>query len=496
MTGATVSKLNIPESWAETTLGDICSGFQYGANASSISVGRVKLLRITDIEENGKINWGSVPFTNLSFEDSKKYLLNNGDIVIARSGSIGKISIIANLSDKAIFASYLIRVSLNLNAVKMPIFKFYFTAPIFQEHIKSGAKGAAQTNINTETLKTAPVVIPPIGEQNRIVEKIESTQSKINVIEDNVTKAEALIEKYRESLLQKAFRGELVPQNPNDEPASELLKRIRAEKEKQADGKKKKKDELPPIKEDEIPFEIPKSWEWIRLGELADKVVYGSSTKTNDDAKGIPVLRMGNIQNGAIVYENLKYLPKNHNEFPELLLNENDLLFNRTNSPELVGKTAVFKKKQEKFSFASYLIKVAFIEQSIEPEFVSLFLNSNTGREWVNSVMVQQVGQANVNGTKLKECVIPLPPIKEQLRILDYFNIKIRKMELSQDLLKKVIVAKQKILNSILSKAFSGELVEQISAEGTGQDLLNQIKVSQPTEQLPIKTKSKKKAKK
>jgi type I restriction enzyme, S subunit len=123
-------------------------------------------------------------------------------------------------------------------------------------------------------------------------------------------------------------------------------------------------------------------------------------------------MRMGNIQNGQLVADSLKFLPMEHEEFPELLLKPGDLLFNRTNSFELVGKTAVYSGTPERCSFASYLIRVRFLGE-ILPEFVGYVINSVYGREWISSVVSQQVVQANVNGTKLKAFSVPLSSLEE-----------------------------------------------------------------------------------
>ena len=479
--GELMSKREIPESWAVTTLGDIAEDFQYGINASASQAGAFKLVRITDIKDEG-IHWDSVPNCTVNQNDAQKYLLKHGDILIARSGSIGKFVIIENPPDNAIFASYLIRVKLNPEARKFPMLGAYFASPLFQDHVKTGAQGATQKNVNTETLKRTPFFIPSIMEQKRIISKFESTAQKIKKIETNVSSAHSLTEKYREALLQKAFRGELVPQDPKDEPASKLIERIRAEKEKQSDGKKKKKDDLPPIKPDEIPFEIPKSWDWIRLGELSQAVDYGTSAKTDDDRRGVPVLRMGNIQGGEIEWTSLKYLRKTHDEFPDLFLRPGDLIFNRTNSPELVGKSAVFSGSDVNTSFASYLIRVSFFKNAIVPQYVSWFINSEFGRDWIEKVMVQQVGQANVNGTKLKECIIPVPPYEEQLRICNSISKSLHKRNEVKSMLYALSARLRSLSFSILDNAFDGKLVYQISSEGTGHELLEKIKSSLATD--------------
>ena len=166
-----------------------------------------------------------------------------------------------------------------------------------------------------------------------------------------------------------------------------------------------------------LPFGLPEGWSVAPIAHLAEVVEYGSSANTIEADAGVPVLRMGNIVDGDLDLSTLKYLPDSHEEFPRLLLRRGDLLFNRTNSPELVGKTAVFKGRPEKCSFASYLIRVR-LASGCMPEFVSAFINSVHGRRWVKAVATQQVGQANVNGTKLQNLLIPLPPIGEQERIV------------------------------------------------------------------------------
>ena len=153
----------------------------------------------------------------------------------------------------------------------------------------------------------------------------------------------------RNSILQEAIEGRLVPQDPNDEPASVLLDRIRKEKEILVkEGKLKKKDLIEtPITEEEIPFEIPESWEWCRVNDLIYPPKYGTSNKSLENGV-VPVLRMGNIKDGEIVFDKLVYSnDKVDNEKYNLV--SGDLLFNRTNSAELVGKTAIYRGQRDNF---------------------------------------------------------------------------------------------------------------------------------------------------
>ena len=232
---------------------------------------------------------------------------------------------------------------------------------------------------------------------------------------------------------------------------------MKAKGKKPTDDAWKKKYEEPEGS-DNLSIDLPTTWITATIHQLAELVQYGSSAKTNETGNGIPVLRMGNIFEGELVLDELKYLPKSHDEFPELLLKPNDLLFNRTNSPELVGKTAVYTDKPDTCSFASYLIRVRF-NKSVNSKFVSYFINSTHGRQWIKSVVTQQVGQANVNGTKLQALSIPLPPYEEQLAVVlemekRYSAISEMEREVSANLIRG-----ERLRQSILQQAFRGQLV-------------------------------------
>jgi type I restriction enzyme, S subunit len=221
-------------------------------------------------------------------------------------------------------------------------------------------------------------------------------------------------------------------------------------------------------------FDVPPSWRWVSIDQIVSQIQYGSSAKTTSDPNGIPVLRMGNIQQGKLDRASLKYLPRDHHEFPDLLLNEGDVLFNRTNSFELVGKTAVYKDMGNPTSFASYLIRIRPL--CILPELLSAYLNSPFARSWIERVASQQVGQANVNGSKLKALGIPLPPFHEQAEILQ----RIRTAFARADRLETEAEAARRLLDrlesAILAKTFKGELVPQDPDDEPASVLLDRIR--------------------
>jgi type I restriction enzyme S subunit len=300
------------------------------------------------------------------------------------------------------------------------------------------------------------VTVPGIAKQKEIIELEKKLVEKELEADKLYASQLTLLENLNQAILQEAVQGKLVPQNPNDEPATKLLKRIKTEKAtlRKAQGKVKTEKPLTPIKPSEIPFEIPESWVWCRLGEIAKNVEYGTSQKAEMTSEHIPVLRMNNIQSGKIDCTNLKYVSNLIDDLPKLFLVDGDMLFNRTNSYELVGKTAIYRGTNNSMTFASYLIRVQY-DENVIPEFVSNYVNSPICRETqLEPEIIQQNGQANFNGTKLQNILFPLPPLPEQTRIV----AEIEKQLAKTKQLKEHIIASQQateqLLKALLHQAF------------------------------------------
>ena len=203
-----------------------------------------------------------------------------------------------------------------------------------------------------------------------------------------------------------------------------MLTRIKAKKEQLVKEKKIPKDkQLPPVEDSELPYEVPEGWNWVRLGELAKVIEYGTSEKSSELDGDIPVFRMNNIRDGKLLIDDLKYVSAQIKDLPRLYLQNSDLLINRTNSYDLVGKTGIFRGESNKYTFASYLIRISIFLDYVTPEFINFVMNSTYFRQTqIELEITQQCGQANFNGTKLKNTIIPLPPLAEQKRIVAKIN--------------------------------------------------------------------------
>ena len=266
-----------------------------------------------------------------------------------------------------------------------------------------------------------------------------------------------------------------MPQDPNDEPASVLLERIKAEKERLIkEGKikrSKKSGSSDTLHYENVPFEVPSSWVWCRLEDIVCELKYGTSEKSSSVGK-IAVLRMGNITNvGTIDYSNLVY-SSNDEDIEQYSLEKNDLLFNRTNSSEWVGKTAIYKEEQPAI-YAGYLIRIKPL--LISPDYLNTVMNSGYYRDWCYDVKTDAVNQSNINAQKLSQLMIPIPPLKEQGRIVAEMDKWISLIDIvkngKDDLLTIIKQAKSKILNL----AIRGKLVPQDPNDEPAIELLKRI---------------------
>ena len=412
---------------------------------------RMKLKRIDKIDFSNNIHLSDTTETKTDM-----ILVKQGDLVIsginAEKGAIaiyrGEEDIMATIH----YSSY----TYNENEIDIDYLKWFLKSETFLNTLKEQTKGGIKTELKPNRLLPLEIYLPDKPAQKQILKKLNNIEEEVLELEENIDDTAELLQKLRQSILQDAVKGKLVPQNTKDEPATELIKRIKAEKEKLIkQGKIKKEKPLLPITESEIPYELPKGWAWCRLGEITVDVSYGTSEKAIKENIGVPVLRMGNITlNGEILFDDLKYVDSRISDLPKLYLSDRDLIFNRTNSLELVGKSAVFTVQDVAYTLASYLIRVRFFE-SVNPFFISLFVNSNICRqEQIMPNVIQQNGQANFNGSKMKSIVIPVPPFAEQNRIVEKVN---ELMTLCASLEKEIAHSKQEadyLLNAILRETF------------------------------------------
>lgn len=354
--------------------------------------------------------------------------------------------------------------------------------------------GTTRLKLNQAPMRRIPLRIPPLAEQERIAEALDELLSDLDAGAKPLEEVRHKLKLYRASVLSAAVNGRLTAewreQHPDTEPASELLKGVLLERRRRWEEQQLTKYEgnrrLPPRNWKEkyrepvspditnLPL-LPDGWCWATVDQVSSLLQYGTSAKANSRPSGVPVLRMGNVTaDGRVILNHLKYLPADHAEFPDLLLKEGDLLFNRTNSAELVGKTAVYSGFPTPVSFASYLIRVRLMP-GLSPAAVAYALNAPYGRAWIKAVVNQTVGQANVNGTKLAAFTLPLAPRAEQEAIVEGVEDQLSVIDHLEADLDARLKASQTLRRSLLRHAFTGRLVPQDPSDEPASELLKRI---------------------
>lgn len=450
---------DLPEGWGWVRFGDVA---QHNSG-KTLDKGRNSGIP-RDYITTSNLYWGRFELGNvrqmlIRDDELDKCTARRGDLLICEGGEAGRAAVWAQDSEIC-FQNHIHRARLIGSIDPYYAYRTFERLNLTGE-IEQYRKGVGISNMSSKSLASIPFPLPPLPEQHRIVAKIDELMALCDKLETQQTDAASAhatlvktlldtltqspsavdfpaswqriaqhfdtlfttkdsINALKQAILQLAVMGKLVPQDPSDEPVSELLKRIHAEKAKLvAEGKIRKDKPLPVIGDDEKPFALPVGWEWSRIGDYSLFTEYGLSEKTFDTSNGIPVLKMGDIQGGSVILGGQKTVPVSTEGVTNLLLKTGDLLYNRTNSAELVGKTGIYTGADGTYTFASYLIRIRCATDLVTPKYLNNVMNAPYFRlTQILPLLKQQCGQANVNGTALRHMLAPIPPAAEQHRIV------------------------------------------------------------------------------
>ena len=368
----------VPQGWVWTVVSDITTSILYGISESAKNIGKYKLLRITDIQEN-HVNWTCVPFTDYEEEKAKSYLLKDGDIVFARTGAtVGKSYLVAGINQETLYASYLIRVQSSENILTKYV-KLFFESGYYWEQIELNSVGIGQPNVNGTILGNLNIPLPPLAEQQRIVAEIERWFALIDTIEKSKEGLETAIKQAKNKILDLAIHGKLVPQDPNDEPASELLKRINPKAQLPCDNGHY--------------TQLPKGWAMCLLEDIIEyeqPTGYIVSSTNYDDSYLTPVLTAG--KSFLIGYTDEE--KGIYSKLPCIIFDD------FTTASKLV--TFPFKVK-------SSAMKILQVNQNISIKYVAAFMS-----------ITQLIGDTHKRYwiSEYSKLPIPIPPKEEQKRIV------------------------------------------------------------------------------
>jgi len=406
---------NIPDNWKWVRWGELSEKIQYGYNASAKTAGRIKMVRISDIQD-GKVQWDTVPYCDIDESEINDYLLRENDILFARTGgTVGKSYIVSYVPEEAVFAGYLIRTSYS-SAICASYMKYFMESGLYWKQLRDGTIATAQPNCNGKTLSKMIVPFPPYAEQKRISEIIEATFSQIDIIDTLQQQYESDLSVLKSKIIDAGIRGKLTEQLPEDGDAETLYSQIQEEKAKLIkEGKIKKEKPLPEISAEEITFEIPKNWKWVRLRDISRKIVDGDHNPPSGVKEKTDFLMLSaqNINDDRIVnIENARYLTEDVfvEENKRTRLEIGDVLLTIVAT---LGRSCVYREQYN----VCFQRSVCVISPLINPDYLKRVFDS----AYIQKLMTDNATGAAQPGfylNKVERMCIPVPPIKEQEEIV------------------------------------------------------------------------------
>ena len=434
---------DIPDSWEWVRLIDVCEYIQRGKSPKYSPIKKYPVVAQKCNQWSGfSIEKAQFIEPNSLSSYGPERLLQDNDLMWNSTGlgTLGRMAIYkttANPYELAVADSH-VTVIRPLKQFVLPEYLYYYFAnPSVQSVIEDQADGTTkQKELATATIKAYLTPIPPLDEQRRILAKLSEVLPVVKnygvVYDETTAMQEAFPESLKKSILQEAVQGKLVPQDPSDEPAEALLERIRAEKRRLIKEGKIKKDKHESVIfrrdnshyekldgmerciDDELPFEIPESWAWVRWGAIAESIQYGYNAPAKQEGR-IRMVRISDIHENTVAWSSVPFCDIDDSDIPTYLLQANDILFARTGGT--VGKSFLVSEVPCESIYAGYLIRTRY-SSLLCPQYLKYFMESPLYWQQLKSGTTA-TAQPNCNGQTLAKMLLPLPPANEQLRIVD-----------------------------------------------------------------------------
>ncbi len=428
----------VPENWCWVKLGSISEvkGGKRLPKGKKLLDERTEYpyIRVADFD-NGSIDLEKVKYIDEETRESiKNYYINNNDVYISIAGTIGKVGIIPDILDGANLTENAAKIT-NLTGITNKYLSLVMQSEQIQFYIKESTVSTSQPKLALFRIKELPIPLPPLAEQERIVNRIESLFDKVDRAAELVDEARDGFDKRKTSILEKGFKGEVIGKNYTD---------------------------------------------LTNLGELIIEISSGFACgKQNEISKeddgAYPHFRPNNVGfYNQFNYDKIVYIPKDKVQNGKDALNKGDIIFNNTNSTELVGRAVVVREDMNT-AFSNHLTRIRVDESKVTPEWVAYCINTLWKQGYFASICKQWVGQSGVNQDMLKkEVAIPVPPINEQRRVVDILD-KLLEKEIEIEECSNINKSIEDIRKSILAKAFRGELGSNDLNEGSSIELIKDM---------------------
>lgn len=427
----------VPKNWVWVRLGAVCffeNGYAFKSDKFSSEKG-IPVIRISNIKENNVDLDDCIKTLEENIDE--KFIVHQGDLLIAMSGATTGKNGVYMSANIAYLNQRVGNIKVKNKELLIEKFRNFYIANM-QNEILNTAYGGAQPNISSQKMSVMTFPLPPLSEQQRIIERIEVLFAKLDEAKERLQEVADSFAVRKAAILHKAFTGELTKQWRRENGVSD------------------------------------ESWEEKKFDDCIEKMQNGLSKRKGDEGNNIGVLRLANLSEDDLVLDDLRYILLTEKEEKNYLLSKDDVIMIRVNgSKDNVARQIVINT-DEKLAFCDHIIRIKY-NPNIVARYVMYFSKTNAYRKYVEDNMVSSAGQNTISRKGLASLVIPLPSIEEQHEIVRLIDDLLARERAAQQAAEQALASIDLMKKSILARAFRGELSTNKASEASALELLRQV---------------------
>ena len=427
----------VPKNWVWVRLGAVCffeNGYAFKSDKFSSEKG-IPVIRISNIKENNVDLDDCIKTLEENIDE--KFIVHQGDLLIAMSGATTGKNGVYMSANIAYLNQRVGNIKVKNKELLIEKFRNFYIANM-QNEILNTAYGGAQPNISSQKMSVMTFPLPPLSEQQRIIERIEVLFAKLDEAKERLQEVADSFAVRKAAILHKAFTGELTKQWRRENGVSD------------------------------------ESWEEKKFDDCIEKMQNGLSKRKGDEGNNIGVLRLANLSEDDLVLDDLRYILLTEKEEKNYLLSKDDVIMIRVNgSKDNVARQIVINT-DEKLAFCDHIIRIKY-NPNIVARYVMYFSKTNAYRKYVEDNMVSSAGQNTISRKGLASLVIPLPSIEEQHEIVRLIDDLLARERAAQQAAEQALASIDLMKKSILARAFRGELSTNKASEASALELLKQV---------------------
>lgn len=486
----------LPEGWTVMPLGDVIEpgGLFDGPFGSSLKTddytdSGVRVIRLENLANLRFVAEKETFISEAKYRTLTKHTVGRNDILVGSfvDGAV-RVCVLPELKTKAIAKADCFCVRTDTRVMNRKFTAFQLGRSATKDALVEEIHGATRPRITTKQLRRLAVSVPPLPEQHRIVEQVEALLAQVNKAKDRLDRVRVILKKFRQAVLAAACSGRLTEEWREDNSVTDVdavLKDIGRRREQTSQTGKKRREV---VTDADGLFETPDTWRWTTLAALAEIVgglTKGQQRRPGDRLRDVPYLRVANVQRGYLDLSEMKEIKATESEIKALRLLAGDILFTEGGDRDKLGRGWVWANEVPECIHQNHIFRARLYGPEVQPRLVSWFGNT-FGRDYFDDEASQTVNLASINITKLSGLPVAVAPPEEQSEIVRRVDALLGVADTIEARLATASTRAEKLPQSILSKAFKGELVpteaDLARSEGrtfeTAEEMLKRVKAT------------------